>query len=837
LEFKSLEIKKNLYWVGALDPDLRVFDIIMYTPFGTTYNAYVLKGSEKTALFETVKDKTLDQYLERLKDLQVDVTKVDYLVVSHTEPDHAGSVEKILELAPNIKIIASENAVKYLKEIVNRDFDYIIVNEGDTISLGDKTLEFLSVPMLHWPDTIYTYVKEDKTLITCDSFGSHYSSEKIVNNLTEQEDKDYLTALKYYYDNILGPFKPSMINAIEKIKAFDIETICPGHGPVLVNNPQRIVDFYYDWSKNEQLQLEDEVTICYVSAYGYTKTIAEVVKKYIEEHSSYKVNIFDMVTAKKEEYMPKIISSKGLLLGTPTILGDALPPVWEILVSLNPVLHGEKVASAFGSYGWSGEAVVNVMERLEQLRMNTVDPCIINFKPSEENLQFVNKFAEKFVTKLKHTFTVKKSNIKYKCIVCNEIFDGPQPPKVCPVCGAKEDQFIEIYDEEITYKNDTNENYAIIGNGAAGFYAADAIRKRNNTCEITMLTDEDELSYYRPSLSDGINANLEDDFYLANCDWYKENNVNVMLSTKVTKIDDKASKLIYKNESEEKELHYDKLIIATGSHCFVPNMEGSDLESVYALRNKADLEKIKLATEKASKAVVIGGGLLGLEAAWEFKLKGLDVTVVEAMPEILTKQLDRESSRVISKCIADSGVEIITNGQVSKIEKIEETNKTRVVLKSGETIDTDLVLFSIGVRSNIEIAKGTEIKTDRGIVVDKTMKTSVDNIYACGDVAQVGENSYALWATSMDMGKVAGANACGDEKVYEYTSLPVALDAMGADMISIGDVRDYNNSVTTKDVPNRKIKKLMYRDEKLVGAVMINNNSDSVKLMREINKF
>ena len=163
---KHLNIKDDLFWVGALDPNLRVFDIIMYTPYGTTYNSYVVKGSEKTAIFETVKAEFFDQYIARLKDLGVEPSEIDYIVVSHTEPDHAGSIGKILELAPNAKIVASPIAINYIKEIVNGDFESIPVKDGDSISLGNKTLKFMSVPFLHWPDTIYTYVEEDKTLIT-----------------------------------------------------------------------------------------------------------------------------------------------------------------------------------------------------------------------------------------------------------------------------------------------------------------------------------------------------------------------------------------------------------------------------------------------------------------------------------------------------------------------------------------------------------------------------------------------------------------------------------------------------------------------------------------------
>ena len=186
---KHLEVKNNIYWVGALDPNLRVFDIIMYTPYGTTYNSYVVKGSNKTAVFETVKAQFFDQYLERLNSLGVNPSEIDYIVVDHTEPDHAGSVSKLLKLAPNAKVVGSKIAIDFLKDIVNEDFEHIVVNHGDTLSLGNKTLEFISAPFLHWPDSMYTYIPEDKALITCDSFGSHYSCEEVFNDLVPKEEK------------------------------------------------------------------------------------------------------------------------------------------------------------------------------------------------------------------------------------------------------------------------------------------------------------------------------------------------------------------------------------------------------------------------------------------------------------------------------------------------------------------------------------------------------------------------------------------------------------------------------------------------------------------------
>ena len=175
----TMKLRDDFYWTGIVDDKLRVFDIIMYTEFGTTYNSYVLKTGDKTILFETAKAKFFDEYLEELKQI-TDISKIDYLVVSHTEPDHAGSVEKLLEINPGIKIIATGCAVNFLKEIVNGDFTSITVKDNQEMKIGDKTLKFMIVPNLHWPDTMYTYIEEEQILVTCDSFGSHYGFKEIL---------------------------------------------------------------------------------------------------------------------------------------------------------------------------------------------------------------------------------------------------------------------------------------------------------------------------------------------------------------------------------------------------------------------------------------------------------------------------------------------------------------------------------------------------------------------------------------------------------------------------------------------------------------------------------
>ena len=390
----SLEIKNNIFWVGSLDFDIRTFDIVMHTDYGTTYNAYIVKGAEKTALIETAKDKFFDEFLERVKTV-TDVEKIDYIIVNHTEPDHSGSVEALLDIIPNVTVVGSVSAIKFLKEIANKDFKSMIVKEGDSIDLGGKTLKFVSAPFLHWPDSMYTYAEEDKVLFTCDSFGCHYCDEKVFNDKIEG---DFIDAYKYYFDCIMGPFKDNVLKALPKVRALSPEIICPGHGPVLRKNIDKYLNLYEAWS---EVKKENKVVIAYVSAYGYTKAMAQEISKAIEQEG-FEVKLFDLETADKSVVTDEIYTAKGRLLGSPTIVNDALAPVWAILTSLNPTINKSLIAGAFGSYGWSGEAVANIEGRYSQLKFKVpVAGLKIMFKPSDEQKKRCCEFGKSFAESLK----------------------------------------------------------------------------------------------------------------------------------------------------------------------------------------------------------------------------------------------------------------------------------------------------------------------------------------------------------------------------------------------------------------------------------------------------
>lgn len=395
---KTLELKSDIYYTGITDKNLKTFDIIMHTEFGTSYNAYLIKGSEKTALVETVKARFFDKYLENIENITF-ISQIDYIIVNHTEPDHAGCIGRLLDLNNNITVVGSMGAISFLKQIVNKNFKSITVKENDTLSLGNKKLQFMILPNLHWPDTMYTYIAEDKTIFTCDSFGAHYAHEGILRSTLEDES-GYLRAAKYYFDCIIAPFKqPYMTAALDRIRNLDFNLICTGHGPVLDSHISQIIALYEEWCKKRTNEKPTAV-IAYVSAYGYTKVLADAIINGITENGEVDAKLYNLETADFGDVLTEIEAADGLLLGSPTILGDAVAPVYILTTSMFKQIYKGKLASAFGSYGWSGEAVNNLIERLNQIKFNTVDGFKARFMPGETDIAAAREFGKVFASKI-----------------------------------------------------------------------------------------------------------------------------------------------------------------------------------------------------------------------------------------------------------------------------------------------------------------------------------------------------------------------------------------------------------------------------------------------------
>jgi NADH oxidase (H2O-forming) len=393
-----LKVSGDVSWIGIADKDIVTFDIVMETREGTTYNSYFIDADRKV-IIDTAKESFRNLYIDKVKQV-TDPAEIEYIVITHSEPDHSGCLKYLLEFAPKAVVYGSRQAITYLQDMVGRPFESVFIKDGDVLDLGNKTLRFISAPNLHWPDTLYAYLQEDKLLFTCDSFGAHCCREAMFDDLVG----DYQESYKYYFDVILKPFSNFMIKAIDKIRPLEISAICPGHGPILRTTWKEKVKAAEQYAEQyiaDSLCLDNRILITYVSAYGYTRQMAEAIAVGIREEVDYKINIVDIEHILLGDLEELIVCSKSLLIGSPTINQNTLLPVYRMFSLINPLRDRGKKASAFGSYGWSGEAVKIIESQLKALKLNVVMEGIsAKFSPNDQKYQQMVEFGRTFARHL-----------------------------------------------------------------------------------------------------------------------------------------------------------------------------------------------------------------------------------------------------------------------------------------------------------------------------------------------------------------------------------------------------------------------------------------------------
>ena len=513
-----------------------------------------------------------------------------------------------------------------------------------------------------------------------------------------------------------------------------------------------------------------------------------------------------------------------------------MKPIWDLLISMYPVTHGKKLASAFGSYGWSGEGVPHVMERLEQLRMRTIDGFRVRFKPSEADLIDAYDFGYNFGCTLQDKENERKSGRSrlVKCLVCGAIFDSSID--ICPVCGVGREHFVPVEEEENTFSRDTKDFYLILGNGAAGISAAEAIRQRDKTGSITMISNEIYSTYNRPMLTKSIMADLNaDQIAVHETSWYEENRVFQILGRRVDRIDTDSKEVVL---DDGMKLKYTKLIYALGSECFVPPIKGADKKNVFAVRRLDDTKKIADVLPQVKNVIVIGGGVLGLEAAWELKKAKCHVTVLELAPVIMGRQLDEPAAELLKKISENQDIEIRTGVKIAAIEGDDFVSGIR--MEDGEVLPADMVVVSCGVRANTAVAKDAGIEVERSVVVNAKMETNVEDIYACGDCAQYQGINYGLWSQAVEQGKTAGANAAGDDLEYETVSAALNFHGMGTALFAAGDNGKNPNliykTVEFKDMGKKQYQKFYFLNNRLCGVILIGDVSRLAEMTEALEK-
>ncbi len=383
------EIKKGVYYVGAQDYNRTLFDALIPLPDGTSYNAYLVLGSEKVALIDTVDPSKKGILFEYLKD----VNNIDYVISHHAEQDHSGSIPFVLEKYPSAKVVTNPKGKELLMSHLHIPEDrFITVNDGETLSLGNKTLKFIYAPWVHWPETFVSYLLEDKILFTCDLFGSHLATSE----LFVEDESLVFEAAKRYYAEIMMPFRSIIQKNLEKIKDLDIDIIAPSHGPVY-KNPSFIIDAYKDWISDNPKNL---VVVPYISMHDSTKIMVDYfVDRLIEK--GLKVQLFDLSVADIGKIAMSLVDASTLVIGTPTVLAGPHPKVLYVTYLANILKPKARFATVIGSYGWGGRTLDIIKSNLNNFSVELIDPVLVKGLPKLEDLKLLDELAEKIYNKHK----------------------------------------------------------------------------------------------------------------------------------------------------------------------------------------------------------------------------------------------------------------------------------------------------------------------------------------------------------------------------------------------------------------------------------------------------
>ena len=378
---KARQVKTNVYWTGAIDWDRRLFDALIPLPDGTSYNAYLVQGNQKVALIDTVDPTMTDALMSYLEDVPV----VDYVIANHAEQDHSGSIPRVLAKYPDARVVSTPKGRDMLMALLLIPEDrFIVVSDGDNLSLGDKTLEFIYAPWVHWPETMLTYLREDRILFPCDLFGSHLAS----TDLYVADEGQVYEAAKRYYAEIMMPFRTSIEKHLEKLSSYQIDVIAPSHGP-LHNRPSFIMEAYRSWVSGPP---KNVVVLPYISMHGSTRAMVEYfVGALIEKGVG--VKQFNLAATDIGKLAMALVDAPTLVIGTPTVLVGPHPKVAYAAFLANALRPRLEFVSVIGSYGWGGKAVEQLTGMVPNLKVEILGPVLSKGFPQEGDFDALDKLA------------------------------------------------------------------------------------------------------------------------------------------------------------------------------------------------------------------------------------------------------------------------------------------------------------------------------------------------------------------------------------------------------------------------------------------------------------
>jgi flavorubredoxin len=382
-------IKPGIYYVGAIDWDRRLFDELIPLPDGTTYNAYVVQGSGKTALIDTVDPAKAQEFFNNLSAL--DIARIDYVITNHAEQDHSGLIPGVLERYPDAVVVTNAKCKTFTMEhLMVPEDKFHVVKDGDTLSLGDKTLSFIIAPWVHWPETMLTYLNEDRILFPCDLFGSHLASSDIFS----VDEGHVYRAAKRYYAEIMMPFRTMIKKHLATLQKYEIAMIAPSHGPIH-QRPEFIINAYREWVSDD---VKNEVLLPYVSMHG---SVHRMVAYFIEELMKRKIKVlpFNLTKTDIGELAMALVDAATIVIGSPTVLTGPHPSALYATYLANALRPKTRFASIIGSYGWTGKMPETLQSMLTNLKVEVLDPVIAHGHPKPDDFKALQRLADDILKK------------------------------------------------------------------------------------------------------------------------------------------------------------------------------------------------------------------------------------------------------------------------------------------------------------------------------------------------------------------------------------------------------------------------------------------------------
>lgn len=938
----AFEILPSLHWVGVRDAPLRTFDIVMTTPYGTSYNSYLLTCGGKNVLFETAKATHTEEFLKHIHQALPEGEGIDFIVLNHTEPDHSGSLSVLLEKFPDAGVIATTPAISFLEQMLNsatfsladahktvEEFlegvahpsektQILAVGPDDVPELvvGGHVLQFLPAPNLHWPDSMFTHIRDMDTLITCDVFGQHFCPPPPV---TAVEDPTkcltFVDAFAYYYAAIFSPFPEDVLYGLNMIEKHcpAVTCVCCSHGIPLKGPTVGWAMEFYGEKATEAIEAKKvrparkegvpatpfthqkpaQITVVTASAYGYSRELVGAAAKAMEAENVV-VSVHDVTAIKKEsppadsveegaafaraaeeadaKQMARIIEdvqqSSALVLGTTTINRATVPPIARIIDSLSPLEHGNLVCGVAGSRGWSGEGIPMVESRLENLGFDLpLVPLATRFRPSKADLAAAAEWGAAFaayVTQGEVPEPLKRASLartalgagdkwaKYanhkiwRCVVCGEIVKttGGSPSDSCPVCGATGD---DVWEPVLEFSGKYSEfagTLVVVGAGAAGVSAVRAARAQAPDAKIVLISDEAALPYNRTSLSRLVKCGSSSEITLHPSEWFREQRIELKLSTRVANVDHSAQKLLLEGGGT---LDYDRLIIATGASPFVPPMLATESDRIVTLRSMEDAKALCAHFSRGHvRVVAFGGGLLNLElipfifSSPAAQDGGVDLTLLECAPMLLGR-VDNDVASHLRKALDDSvpsscSLTLLTGSKTTSVVVSEEAVHVNVTSGGRQhALTADVIVAGCGVRANSGLARTAGLDVNEcGIAVGSDLRCMVNgealsSVFAAGDVASVdGARPAGNWADAVSQGARAAEIAVNAEEVTQFpVSLTFLLHLGNTEYYNAWRRQPYAVTSTVKRTADTSAALLEFEGQKLVSCSVAGVTSES----------